>query len=154
MSAPLKSCKKCQAELPFSDFYVHRRMADGHLSFCKTCVKARVHRHYYDTREKQSEQERRRNQNPDRRRKRAEYQRKYRSRYSERCNARQIVSNAVRDGRLTPERCACGSNRVQAHHRDYSKPMDVEWVCFKCHRENEHGQVVTAEALATSRLVR
>lgn len=40
-----KVCKKCGRALPISEFYVHKQMGDGHLSFCKECVRARVHKH-------------------------------------------------------------------------------------------------------------
>ena len=41
----MKECKKCQTELPIEEFYKHKAMADGHLSFCRSCVKARVRKH-------------------------------------------------------------------------------------------------------------
>lgn len=49
------------------------------------------------------------------------------------------VGNAVKYGRLIkPEACSvCGSTgrRIHGHHFDYSKPLDVVWVCPPCHRE-------------------
>ncbi len=40
-----------------------------------------------------------------------------------------------RDGRLDKSICAlCASDQnVHAHHRDYSRPLDVVWLCAKCH---------------------
>ena len=56
----------------------------------------------------------------------------------EKWKARYTVSNAVRDGRMErPALCAaCSSGgSIEAHHRDYSNPLDVEWLCPKCHGE-------------------
>ena len=51
-------------------------------------------------------------------------------------NARVVVYRARRQGVLvSPNRCGlCGANGyVVAHHDDYSKPLDVRWLCKKCH---------------------
>lgn len=39
-----------------------------------------------------------------------------------------------RRGKLTQEPCSeCGSPDSQMHHHDYTKPLEVEWLCRKCH---------------------
>ena len=48
------------------------------------------------------------------------------------------VKRAVKKGALVrPLECSRCSmiGRVYAHHADYSKPLDVVWLCRKCHRE-------------------
>jgi ribosomal protein S27AE len=56
-------------------------------------------------------------------------------------SAQRKVANAVRDGKLNrPDKCQkCGSkkSKIQAHHPDYTKPLEVEWLCTKCHAQ-EH----------------
>jgi hypothetical protein len=49
--------------------------------------------------------------------------------------AQVMVNNAVRDGRLLKTPCeACGSaSHIQAHHEDYSNPLEVNWLCRSCH---------------------
>lgn len=34
-----------------------------------------------------------------------------------------------------PDKCAlcCAAGDVDAHHYDYGKPLDVFWVCPRCH---------------------
>ncbi len=51
--------------------------------------------------------------------------------------AREILSNAVRRGEvIKPEHCSiprCFDTRVCGHHYDYDLPLDVIWICGKCH---------------------
>lgn len=47
--------------------------------------------------------------------------------------AREAVYRALRSGKLKRRACGCGATDVQAHHRDYSKPLEVEWYCRPCH---------------------
>lgn len=70
------------------------------------------------------------------------YKRAQKARYPERVYARELVRRAVRSGRLVRGVCACGSVETFAHHEDYSKPLDVRWLCRACHRaeHEEHPQ--------------
>ena len=48
------------------------------------------------------------------------------------------VANALRTGSLVrPSNCErCGRHiKVDAHHADYAKPLDVQWLCRSCHLE-------------------
>lgn len=47
------------------------------------------------------------------------------------------LSNAIRDGRIIRGRCeVCNKKKdVQAHHEDYSKPLEVRWLCAIHHNE-------------------
>jgi hypothetical protein len=60
----------------------------------------------------------------------------------QRCNY--TFNNAVRDGRIARGPCeVCGTTEdIHGHHDDYSKPLDVRWLCGQHHREL-HGQIIT-----------
>ena len=65
----------------------------------------------------------------------------YWRRCPERRRAHIAVGNAVRDGRLVKptscERCGveCSAKRsLHAHHHNYGRPLEVEWLCGTCHR--------------------
>jgi hypothetical protein len=41
---------------------------------------------------------------------------------------------ALRIGQLIARPCErCGEARTQMHHEDYSRPLDVTWLCVACH---------------------
>lgn len=137
----MKRCFKCQQMKPLDEFYAHPMMKDGHLNKCKECTRSDVHRNYMSRIEHYRQYERQRNQTPERRLAAGEYQRVRRLRNPDKFKAWTMVNNAVRDGRLMREPCQnCGSVPAQAHHDDYSKPLDVRWLCFFCHRKHAHGQ--------------
>ncbi len=137
----MKTCFKCNEEKPLSEFYKHKQMGDGHLNKCKDCTKRDSAQHYRANREYYAEYERKRSQDPERKRKIVEYQRTGRAKNPERYKATNAVTNAIRDGRLEKEPCEiCGKENAEAHHDDYSKPLDVRWLCRKHHLEH-HGKV-------------
>jgi len=140
IEVPLRKCTSCSATKTESAFYKNKGKT---MSSCKECVKSKVRAHYAENRERIAAYERERAQRPERKAMVIEYQRK-RIGTAER-TARSRVSNALRDGRLVRQPCeVCQATaRVQAHHDDYSKPLDVRWLCFTHHREH-HGQTVTA----------
>ena len=59
----------------------------------------------------------------------------YRQRFPERQRARQILQYHLRKGKVVKLPCRCGARDVQAHHPDYSKPLEVVWLCSTCHGE-------------------
>lgn len=138
----MKRCRKCLQRKPLEDFYIHLQMADGYLNICKECTRARISG--YRKTEKGNASEKRRNQTLKRKAWLIQYQPILRERHRIRYKARGIVANAIRDGKLSRQPCeVCGANGMlengryaaQAHHDDYSQPLQVRWLCQKHHKE-------------------
>ena len=65
--------------------------------------------------------------------------------FKEKYRARDILQSAIRSGKLTrPQICqkCLLSVKVQGHHKDYSKPLEVEWLCKKCHMQLHHLKII------------
>ena len=72
----------------------------------------------------------------------AEHHQKSREKFPEKYRARMLVGIALRAGTLLRAPCKlCGSDKkLNAHHEDYSKPLEVAWLCSACHNK-EHPRI-------------
>lgn len=128
----MKKCFKCGESKPLHDFYKHSQMADGHLNKCKDCAKSDATNNRNSNLERYREYDRKRgNRQPK------GYQREYKNKFPNKYKAHVITGNAIRDKKLFQEPCeVCGSSKnVHAHHDDYSKPLNVRWLCAAHHRQ-------------------
>lgn len=65
---------------------------------------------------------------------------------------RSRVAYALKTGRLKRQPCeVCGAKDAEAHHPDYSKPLEVMWLCVPHHgaehkrmKEIENGELLQA----------
>jgi len=143
IGVPSKECFKCRKTLPLVEFYAHPMMADGRLNKCCECTKKDVREQYRKSKPARAAYERERFKRPERKKAVSGYQRTMREKNPEKTRARQALQRAVLAGRVIKSPCIlCGDVNSQAHHDDYLKPLDVEWLCFRCHREHRHGQAI------------
>lgn len=141
----MKTCSRCEENKPEDQFGKNSSASDGLNSACKACLNA----YQKDRREKMnaSKPAEWKKKSADK----AAYMRKwheknpgYRTRakqawlqlHPDRLAVKEKVRYAVRTGKLQKLPCwTCGDEKVEAHHYDYSKPLDVVWLCRKHHVE-------------------
>ncbi len=130
----MKHCNSCDTTKEDAEFHKRKASIDGLSAKCRHC---------------QSDYDKARANQPNRIKARREYartqagknaheraQKKWLSNNTLKRKAHVIVGNAIRDGRLLKEVCEdCGNTKVHAHHDDYSKPLDVRWLCDIHHNE-------------------
>ncbi len=144
----MKICFKCGDEQPLSEFYKHSAMADGHLNKCKTCTKKDVTAHRNNNLDSVRSYDRGRGELEHRKARVREYQRTHRAivkaakeRWTKgnrvKARARFLVWKALQSSKLVRQPCeVCGNSATQAHHDDYSKPLEVRWLCDYHHKEH------------------
>ena len=132
-----KKCSECGRELPLSEFNKNRSNKDGLQDRCRECFSRYNKARYAANKEKTREAVRKyREENP-------ENVLVTRLRICEKSptskNAYRAVEQALKCGVIEkPRTCSgCGcpdtEHRIEAHHHDYSKPLDVIWLCTPCH---------------------
>ena len=136
----MKTCCQCGEEKELTSFYKHKAMGDGHLGKCKDCAKSDVRQHRRDNDSVREYDRRRYKEQPHRKINGAANAKRWAEKNPIKYKAQNAVSNAVRDGRLKKMPCEeCGTTEhVHGHHDDYSKPLDVRWLCaLHHHRHHE-----------------
>lgn len=139
-----KKCFKCGEVKPISAFYKHAKMSDGHVNKCKECNKKDVRDNRIKKIDYYREYDRKRGN-----RQGYEYTKHYRERFPKKYRAHQMVAYAIKAGNLVAEPCEqCSrADGTHAHHDDYSKPLNIRWLCPPCHKrwhmENGEGRNAT-----------
>lgn len=135
-----KLCKKCLVEKPLTDFHPHPRMLDGHLNKCKACACADVRENYAKRRSYYQNYDRLRYDRDGQRSISArtpEAAKAWSRRNPEKRKAQGILARALQRGLvirgLACDACGASDVEIEAHHDDYSKPLDVKWICTRCH---------------------
>ena len=127
----IKDCTKCKTQTEFKDDHDKRQ---GY--WCKSCLsKASVDW------AKRNREAKRKNNNAYFSRisgKRSKATATWRANHPEKKAAHQAVQSAVRNGTLTKQPCeVCKSTeRIHAHHDDYSQTLKVNWLCHSHHMEH------------------
>jgi len=137
-------CKSCERVKSANDFYVSNQ------SNCKECVKERAKMHRDSNADYYRAYDRKRYRDSEHRKanaqksaasmagvaSRAASTARTRADQPQKYQARNAVSNALRDGKIargTECYFCASSNKLHAHHEDYSHPLDVVWLCPQCH---------------------
>lgn len=131
-----KACIDCGSGKPLDGFYCHPNAKHGRSNVCKDCHKLRMKMRRLTNPRVQDYDRERHKTDPERARKIRENAAKWNAKNPLGYRAHYLVTNAVRDGRLKKTPCViCGTDkRVHGHHKDYSKPLDVTWLCTQCHQ--------------------
>lgn len=103
-------CSGCGVEQPSIDFPPNLHSKRGHSQYCRGCLNGL---------------------------RRAEAKRRWRDPVAGyKARVRIFTGLAMRLGVLIPKPCeVCATTNVQAHHPDYSKPLDVRWLCRVHHNK-------------------
>lgn len=150
----MKTCIICHRQKELIEFYKHPGMADGRLGACKQCVRERARRAHllnmtdpgWAKRERARGREKFHRLNyaekyriktKEQRKRLYELTKESRRKFPEKFKARARLKRAVRLGKIKKCPCrVCGTlEKVEGHHFDYSKPLDVVWLCTKHHKE-------------------
>lgn len=146
----MKTCNKCGVPKELSEFYAAPKGAQGVMATCKACkitqnadykrtpagkatvaryaksekgiaVRARATSRYLSTDKGRAMS--------------ARYLAKRKAEEPEKFLARTAVMHALQSGALSRGVCEeCSASKVEAHHDDYSKPLQVRWLCAKHHK--------------------
>jgi len=139
-------CKNCHTPKNIDDFPTYKAgNSAGHRHTCKLCWAERwnpvwlshVNRYYHENRNGLRDRYKaaaiaRHNADPATTARRVAA---YEQRHPERALARRILQAAVRSGRIIRQPCVFCGKRSDAHHDDYSRPLDVIWLCRFHHGE-------------------
>ncbi len=133
----MKICHKCKEPKPLNEFYANKNTTDGYRNWCKTCWYENEKKYRKTPAGKMAREKQWRKYQQSARGKtiRNQNKRKYNEKYPEKTKAKLILKYATYKNKIIRQPCeVCGSIiNIHGHHWDYSKPLDVMWLCREHH---------------------
>lgn len=145
----MKTCIECGHAKGADGFYVNNASEDGLTSRCRVCTSA-----YQKARRERLNA----SKPPEWKKKTADIaayrkdwlkdkpgymtqkKREWWQKNKDKMRVRDAVKYALKTGKLVKTPChVCGEERVEGHHPDYSRPLDVVWLCREHHLQVHHG---------------
>lgn len=130
----MKNCYKCGEIKPVDLFHKNRAQHDGLHGTCKDCERANrkmqrvLHPERFKAKSARHYQKHKKEIGVKKR--------KYRLQNPQKIFAHNELRKAFKRGEIKrPKNCGeCEKDcKPDAHHEDYSKPLDVNWLCRSCH---------------------
>ena len=152
----MRSCVCCLKVKNLSDFGSTKAFKSGLDSSCRDCrlekvrsyratpngrAKSRGTVERYHKSPKGRAAKRRYEETENGREKRREHASVHREKHPVKIRARLIAHYAEKCGKIERKPCGvCSDAKTEAHHIDYSRPLDVVWLC-KTHHDVAHDRV-------------
>lgn len=133
-----KVCAVCGERKRIDQFYPSKKARDGRQSDCKECRKVAVKKCRSNNIEYYRAYDRERSNLPHRLEQAVRISKRWKEMNPARRKAQVMLGNAVRDGRVEKQPCFICGDRAEAHHPDYSAPLDVVWLCSVHHKQAHH----------------
>lgn len=131
----VKICSNCTLSKPLEMFSSFKRAPDGKHYWCKECVKSYNKSYKKTARGRAATQRCNAKYEASKKGKETRLKSaiKRRENYPEKTRAQRRAQYKIK----TVEPCEqCGSSgRTVRHHDDYTKPLDIRWLCHPCHYE-------------------
>lgn len=134
-----RRCYSCNLEKDVKDFYKDKSKSGGYDYKCKDCKKKSSSEYRKNNREKYLHYFRThpRINSPARLKYLSEYAKSHpqKERDKKELIAQRKLQYAVDTGKIIRLPCSiCGKTKSEAHHPDYSKPLEVIWFCRSHHK--------------------
>jgi hypothetical protein len=142
----MKICSKCNETKHLTQFSIKTKDLSGYCPACKTCLNKQAKLYRANNKEAIIQRAKIYYQTDKGKATMLRASRAQLITSPEKCKARSDMNNALNSGVLIKAPCVvCGSFKSEGHHEDYTKPLDVIWLCRLHHIKLHKGDYDESE---------